>query len=208
MEQACSVCSRSSVSSASPSKATGRWHGEAEGSTLGIGSAGIRGAGGRGLSERKSGLCYFIFLTALLNTRKMGWNTCEWSSTSRARSLGSREPCTLKWRRWAVWGRGPEPGLTGSAEGKARPWCSLVCFCFFFQNPESGEYEFRYIFVELEPYSRTIVVEDNRSWDNQKNKQACVSWWVWQALIITALRQPLFWIKQEGVKLIKVKATG
>lgn len=135
MEQAWSVCSRSSVSSASPSKATGRWHGEAEGSTLGIGSAGIRGAGGRGLSERKSGLCYFIFLTALLNTRKMGWNTCEWSSTSRARSLGSREPCTLKWRRWAVWGRGPEPGLTGSAEGKARPWCSLVCFCFFFPEP-------------------------------------------------------------------------
>ena len=67
-EQAWSVCSRSSVSSASPSKATGRRHGEAEGSTLGIGSAGSRGAGGRGLSERKSGLCPFIFLTALLNT--------------------------------------------------------------------------------------------------------------------------------------------
>ena len=56
------------MSSASPSKATGRRHGEAEGSTLGIGSAGSRGAGGRGLSERKSGLCPFIFLTALLNT--------------------------------------------------------------------------------------------------------------------------------------------
>ena len=36
-------------------------------------------------------------------------------------------------------------------------------FLFFSQNPESGEYEFRYIFVELEPYSRAIVIEDNRS---------------------------------------------
>lgn len=35
---------------------------------------------------------------------------------------------------------------------------------FFFQNPESGEYEFRYIFVDLETYPRrTIVIEDNRS---------------------------------------------
>lgn len=39
----------------------------------------------------------------------------------------------------------------------------MFFFFFFSQNPESGEYEFRYIFVELEPYSRTIVIEDNRS---------------------------------------------
>ena len=131
MEQAWSVCSRSSVSSASPSKATGRWHGEAEGSTLGIGSAGIRGAGGRGLSERKSGLCYFIFLTALLNTRKMGWNTCEWSSTSRARSLGSREPCTLKWRRWAGGVGVPNPDSREVPRGKHGLDALWFVFVFF-----------------------------------------------------------------------------
>lgn len=102
----------------------------------------------------------------------------------------------LKHMRVKFYIQGSEPGKQGTVHLEVK------------ENPESGEYEFRYIFVELEPYSRTIVVEDNRSWDNQKNKQACVSWWVWQALIITALRQPLFWIKQEGVKLIKVKATG
>lgn len=77
-------------------------------------------------------------------------------------------------------GRASWTGTHGKCQGEGK---ALMLFCLFFfffpQNPESGEYEFRYIFVELEPYSRTIVIEDNRSWDNQKNKQACVSWWVW-----------------------------
>lgn len=34
----------------------------------------------------------------------------------------------------------------------------------FWQNPENGKYEFRYIFVDIDTYPRrTIVIEDNRS---------------------------------------------
>lgn len=41
-------------------------------------------------------------------------------------------------------------------------WECVLCF-FISQNPESGKYEFRYIFVEVETYPRrTIVIEDNR----------------------------------------------
>lgn len=47
--------------------------------------------------------------------------------------------------------QGSEPGKQGTVHLEVK------------ENPESGEYEFRYIFVELEPYSRTIVIEDNRS---------------------------------------------
>lgn len=41
----------------------------------------------------------------------------------------------------------------------------LLCGHLFyhFQNPETGKYEFRYIFVDIDTYPRrTIIVEDNR----------------------------------------------
>lgn len=44
----------------------------------------------------------------------------------------------------------------------------FFCVCkikthLFLQNVETGKYEFRYIFVEIDTYPRrTIVVEDNR----------------------------------------------
>lgn len=48
--------------------------------------------------------------------------------------------------------QGSEPGKRGTVHSEVK------------ENPESGEYEFRYIFVELEAYpKRTIIVEDNRS---------------------------------------------
>ncbi|KAM9632590.1 mitochondrial import inner membrane translocase subunit Tim21 [Trichechus inunguis] len=47
---------------------------------------------------------------------------------------------------------GSEPGKHGTVHLEVK------------ENPESGEYEFRYIFVEVEAYPRrTIVIEDNRS---------------------------------------------
>ncbi|XP_062841825.1 mitochondrial import inner membrane translocase subunit Tim21-like [Trichomycterus rosablanca] len=46
---------------------------------------------------------------------------------------------------------GSEPGLQGTVHSESR------------ENPETGKYEFRYIFVDVETYPRrTIVVEDNR----------------------------------------------
>ncbi|KAM9436632.1 mitochondrial import inner membrane translocase subunit Tim21 [Clarias gariepinus] len=46
---------------------------------------------------------------------------------------------------------GSEPGLRGTVHSESQ------------ENPESGKYEFRYIFVEVETYPRrTIVIEDNR----------------------------------------------
>ncbi|KAI5617114.1 mitochondrial import inner membrane translocase subunit Tim21 [Silurus asotus] len=46
---------------------------------------------------------------------------------------------------------GSEPGLRGTVHLESQ------------ENPESGKYEFRYIFVEVEAYPRrTIVIEDNR----------------------------------------------
>ncbi|XP_058996564.1 mitochondrial import inner membrane translocase subunit Tim21 [Mustela lutreola] len=47
--------------------------------------------------------------------------------------------------------QGSEPGKQGTVHLEVK------------ENPESGEYEFRYIFVELEPFPRTIIIEDNRS---------------------------------------------
>ncbi|XP_055272898.1 mitochondrial import inner membrane translocase subunit Tim21 [Moschus berezovskii] len=57
----------------------------------------------------------------------------------------------LKHMRVKFYIQGSEPGKQGTVHLEVK------------ENPETGEYEFRYIFVELEPYSRTIVVEDNRS---------------------------------------------
>nr|XP_031297608.1 mitochondrial import inner membrane translocase subunit Tim21 isoform X1 [Camelus dromedarius] len=90
----------------------------------------------------------------------------------------------LKHMRVKFYIQGPEPGKQGtvhlevkevrarqeavarSSELRAHRGQSDASYGFVFlfsQNPESGEYEFRYIFVELEPYSRrTIIVEDNR----------------------------------------------
>ncbi|XP_076617087.1 mitochondrial import inner membrane translocase subunit Tim21 [Chaetodon auriga] len=46
---------------------------------------------------------------------------------------------------------GSEPGLKGTVHSESK------------ENPETGKYEFRYIFVEIDTYPRrTIVVEDNR----------------------------------------------
>ncbi|KAB0393295.1 hypothetical protein E2I00_010334 [Balaenoptera physalus] len=58
----------------------------------------------------------------------------------------------LKHMRVKFYIQGSEPGKQGTVHLEVK------------ENPESGEYEFQYIFVELEPYSRrTIVIEDNRS---------------------------------------------
>lgn len=47
--------------------------------------------------------------------------------------------------------KGSEPGLHGTVHSEAK------------QNPETGRYEFRYIFVDIDTYPRrTIVIEDNR----------------------------------------------
>ncbi|XP_039092342.1 mitochondrial import inner membrane translocase subunit Tim21 [Hyaena hyaena] len=58
----------------------------------------------------------------------------------------------LKHMRVKFYIQGSEPGKQGTVHLEVK------------ENPESGEYEFRYIFVELEPFpGRTIVIEDNRS---------------------------------------------
>ncbi|KAM9055397.1 mitochondrial import inner membrane translocase subunit Tim21 isoform 2-T2 [Megaptera novaeangliae] len=58
----------------------------------------------------------------------------------------------LKHMRVKFYIQGSEPGKQGTVHLEVK------------ENPESGEYEFQYIFVELEPHSRrTIVIEDNRS---------------------------------------------
>ncbi|XP_037001504.2 mitochondrial import inner membrane translocase subunit Tim21 [Artibeus jamaicensis] len=58
----------------------------------------------------------------------------------------------LKHIRVKFYIRGSEPGKQGTVHLEVK------------ENPESGEYEFRYIFVELEAYpKRTIIIEDNRS---------------------------------------------
>ncbi|XP_037594068.1 mitochondrial import inner membrane translocase subunit Tim21 isoform X2 [Cebus imitator] len=50
---------------------------------------------------------------------------------------------------------GSEPGKQGTVHAEVK------------KNPKSGEYDFRYIFVEIESYPRrTIIVEDNRSQDD------------------------------------------
>lgn len=61
----------------------------------------------------------------------------------------------LKHMRVKFYIQGSEPGRQGTVHLEVR------------ENPESGEYEFRYIFVELEAYPRrTIVIEDNRAQEN------------------------------------------
>ncbi|XP_016308110.1 LOW QUALITY PROTEIN: mitochondrial import inner membrane translocase subunit Tim21-like [Sinocyclocheilus anshuiensis] len=46
---------------------------------------------------------------------------------------------------------GSEPGLRGTVHSESK------------ENPETGKYEFRYIFVDIDTYPRrTIVIEDNR----------------------------------------------
>uniref|UniRef100_A0A9L0T8J0 Mitochondrial import inner membrane translocase subunit Tim21 n=1 Tax=Equus caballus TaxID=9796 RepID=A0A9L0T8J0_HORSE len=58
----------------------------------------------------------------------------------------------LKHMRVKFYIQGSEPGKQGTVHLEVK------------ENPESGEYEFQYIFVELEPYPRrTIIIEDNRS---------------------------------------------
>lgn len=58
----------------------------------------------------------------------------------------------LKHMRVKFYIEGSEPGKQGTVHLEVK------------ENPESGEYEFRYIFVELEAYPRrTIVIEDNRT---------------------------------------------
>lgn len=58
----------------------------------------------------------------------------------------------LKHMRVKFYIEGSEPGKRGTVHLEVK------------ENPESGEYEFRYIFVELEAYPRrTIVIEDNRT---------------------------------------------
>lgn len=58
----------------------------------------------------------------------------------------------LKHVRVKFYIQGSEPGKQGTVHAEVK------------ENPESGEYEFRYIFVDLEAYPRrTIVIEDNRS---------------------------------------------
>lgn len=58
----------------------------------------------------------------------------------------------LKHMRVKFYIEGSEPGKRGTVHLEVK------------ENPESGDYEFRYIFVELEAYPRrTIVIEDNRT---------------------------------------------
>ncbi|XP_061614625.1 mitochondrial import inner membrane translocase subunit Tim21-like isoform X1 [Phyllopteryx taeniolatus] len=57
----------------------------------------------------------------------------------------------LKHMRLKFYIEGSEPGLKGTVHSESK------------ENPESGEYEFRYIFVDIDTYPRrTIIVEDNR----------------------------------------------
>ncbi|XP_019718906.1 mitochondrial import inner membrane translocase subunit Tim21 [Hippocampus comes] len=57
----------------------------------------------------------------------------------------------LKHMRLKFYIEGSEPGLKGTVHSESM------------ENPESGKYEFRYIFVDIDTYPRrTIIVEDNR----------------------------------------------
>lgn len=58
----------------------------------------------------------------------------------------------LKHMRVKFYIQGSEPGKQGTVHLEVR------------ENPENGEYDFRYIFVEVDSYpGRTIIIEDNRS---------------------------------------------
>lgn len=57
----------------------------------------------------------------------------------------------LKHMRLKFYIEGSEPGIKGTVHSESK------------ENPETGRYEFRYIFVEVDTYPRrTIVVEDNQ----------------------------------------------
>uniref|UniRef100_A0AAQ5Z224 Mitochondrial import inner membrane translocase subunit Tim21 n=1 Tax=Amphiprion ocellaris TaxID=80972 RepID=A0AAQ5Z224_AMPOC len=57
----------------------------------------------------------------------------------------------LKHMRLKFYIEGSEPGLKGTVHSESK------------ENPETGKYEFRYIFVEIDTYPRrNIIVEDNR----------------------------------------------
>ncbi|XP_004466859.1 mitochondrial import inner membrane translocase subunit Tim21 [Dasypus novemcinctus] len=61
----------------------------------------------------------------------------------------------LKHMRLKFYIQGSEPGKQGTVHLEVK------------ENPESGECEFRYVFVEVESYPRrTIIIEDNRSSEN------------------------------------------
>ncbi|KAM4841217.1 mitochondrial import inner membrane translocase subunit Tim21 [Thomomys bottae] len=61
----------------------------------------------------------------------------------------------LKHMRLKFYIEGSEPGKQGTVHVEVK------------ENPESGKYEFRYIFVETESFPRrTIIIEDNRSQDS------------------------------------------
>ncbi|XP_004640238.1 mitochondrial import inner membrane translocase subunit Tim21 [Octodon degus] len=61
----------------------------------------------------------------------------------------------LKHTRVKFYIEGSEPGKQGTVHVEVK------------ENPNNGEYEFRYIFVEVESYPRrTIIIEDNRFRDN------------------------------------------
>ncbi|KAI4891906.1 hypothetical protein NFI96_015863 [Prochilodus magdalenae] len=56
-----------------------------------------------------------------------------------------------KYMRLKFYIEGSEPGLRGTVHSETK------------QNPETGKFEFRYIFVDIDTYPRrTIVIEDNR----------------------------------------------
>ncbi|XP_063062772.1 mitochondrial import inner membrane translocase subunit Tim21-like [Engraulis encrasicolus] len=57
----------------------------------------------------------------------------------------------LKYMRLKFYIEGSEPGRIGTVHTESK------------ENPETGKYEFRYIFVDVDTYPRrTIVIEDNR----------------------------------------------
>uniref|UniRef100_A0A1A8NQ21 Mitochondrial import inner membrane translocase subunit Tim21 n=1 Tax=Nothobranchius pienaari TaxID=704102 RepID=A0A1A8NQ21_9TELE len=57
----------------------------------------------------------------------------------------------LKHLRLKFYIEGSEPGLKGTVHSESK------------ENPETGKYEFRYIFVDLDTYpKRSIIIEDNR----------------------------------------------
>ncbi|XP_041923623.1 mitochondrial import inner membrane translocase subunit Tim21 isoform X2 [Alosa sapidissima] len=57
----------------------------------------------------------------------------------------------LKYMRLKFYIEGSEPGRQGTVHTESK------------ENPETGKYEFRYIFVDVDTYPRrTIVIEDNR----------------------------------------------
>ncbi|KAK7118255.1 hypothetical protein R3I94_021926 [Phoxinus phoxinus] len=57
----------------------------------------------------------------------------------------------MKYMRLKFYVEGSEPGLRGTVHSESK------------ENPQTGKYEFRYIFVEIDTYPRrTVVIEDNR----------------------------------------------